>query len=200
MSAVAAELEPTALPGPGEDVDAPRPSRLRALARPARRRRPRIASAIVAVAGALAIGAAQMGLSIMMTQGGYEQRALLQEQREMQWERQTLADELAGLSSPQFLAANAAALGMVIDEGPTYLRLSDGAVLGEGVPASWHSSVDAIGRGSVANSLVATAPLVTLPEATMQGIPQPPAEEPAAGVGATLPPSLAEGLPSPVTR
>ena len=38
-----------------------------------------------------------------------------------------LYDDVAGLSSPQYLAANASALGMVINESPNYLRLSDGA-------------------------------------------------------------------------
>ena len=58
-----------------------------------------------------------------------------------------LYDDVAGLSSPQYLAANAAALGMVIDESPNYLRLSDGALLGAGQSALGASSVDAIGRG-----------------------------------------------------
>ncbi len=52
---------------------------------------------------------------------------------------------------------------MVIDESPTYLRLSDGAVIGSGKPADTTSSVDAMGRGSVRNALIAGVPLVTDP-------------------------------------
>lgn len=174
--------------------------RLQALEVPARRRRPRLLYAIVALAGALAIAAAQMGMSIVMTQGGYEERTLREQQRQLAWDRQSVSEELTGLSSPQYLAANAAALGMVINESPTYLRLSDGAVLGTGAAASWQSTVDAIGRGNVANSLVADAPLVTEPDATIKGLPAAPVEQNADAVDPTLPPALSEGLPSPVTR
>lgn len=175
---------------------------LRALEVPARRRRPRLLYAIVALAGALAIAAAQMGLSIVMTQGGYEERSLREQQRQLQWERQSVSEELTGLSSPQYLAANAAALGMVINESPTYMRLSDGRVLGAGTAASWQSTVDAIGRGSVANSLVVDAPLVTEPDATMQGMPETPVEENADAVvvDPSQPPALSEGLPTPATH
>ena len=182
---------------------APRRSpRLEVLDSPARRRRPRVVYAIVAIAGVVAIGAAQMGLSIVMTQGGYEEKTLRQEQRALQWESQSLTEELAGLSSPQYLAANASALGMVIEESPTYLRLSDAAILGVGEMASGASAIDALGRGSVPNALVADAPLVTEPDATIMGVPVAEIDPLGAnGTGLTvLPPALSEGLPSPMTH
>lgn len=184
---------------------APAPSRsprLEVLDSPARRRRPRVVYAIVAIAGVVAIGAAQMGLSIVMTQGGYEEKTLRQEQRALQWESQSLTEELAGLSSPQYLAANASALGMVIEESPTYLRLSDAAILGVGEMASGASAIDALGRGSVPNALVADAPLVTEPDATIMGVPVAEIDPLGAnGTGLTvLPPALSEGLPSPMTH
>jgi hypothetical protein len=165
---------------------------------PARRRRPRLAYAIIALSGALAIAAAQMGISIAMTQGVYEERALSQQVRALDYQRQSLDQQLVGLSSPQYLAANASALGMVINEAPSYLRLSDGAILGSGAAAPWQSTVDAIGRGSVPNSLVAAAPLVTVPDATIEGLPQVPVE-PVSPVESG-PPALSEGLPAPQTR
>lgn len=174
--------------------------RLRVLESPARRRRPRMLYAIIAVGGALAIAAAQMGLSIAMTQGVYEERALDRQIRDLTWEKQSLTEQIAGLGSPQYLAANAAALGMVVNEAPSYLRLSDGAVLGAGTPAGWSSSIDAIGRGSVPNALVADAPLVTAPDATIQGISVAPAPAAADAVAAAEPPALSDGLPAPVTR
>ena len=85
------------------------------------------------------------------------------QQRELTWQKQILYDDVAGLSSPQYLAANASALGMVIDESPSYLRLSDGALLGAGQAALGASSVDAIGRGAVPNALITDTPLVTGP-------------------------------------
>ncbi|MDQ1203797.1 hypothetical protein [Microbacterium sp. SORGH_AS_0862] len=103
---------------------------LRPVEAPARRRRPRLVYGIIAVAGALAIAGAQMVLSVLSTQSSFELASLTQQQRDLTVQKQILYDQVAGLSSPQYLAANAAALGMVINESPSYLRLSDGAVLG----------------------------------------------------------------------
>lgn len=177
--------------------------RLRALDVPARRRRPRLLYAIVAVTGAVAIGAAQMSLSVLTTQGSYQLATLTSQQRELNWEKQMLYDDVAGLSSPQYLAANAAALGMVINESPSYLRLSDGAVLGTSQASLGASSVDAIGRGSVPNALITDTPLVTDPEATIEG--EPVETEPGATSedGAPMPktpPPITDGLPIPSTH
>src|SRR5690606_15418967 len=61
------------------DVAAARPDRqethdrrLRVVEEPSRRRRPRLVYGVVALVGALTIGAAQMALSIMTTQTSYE--------------------------------------------------------------------------------------------------------------------------------
>ncbi|HKP05917.1 MAG TPA: hypothetical protein VJU58_01565 [Microbacterium sp.] len=181
-----------------ERTDAPR-RRLRVLDAPARRRRPKLFYGVVAVMGAFLIAAAQMSLSIMTTQGTYEIAALTKEQRDLTYEKQILYDDVAGLSSPQYLAANAAALGMVINEAPSYLRLSDGAILGPSEVAMGTSSVDAIGRGSVPNALITNTPLVTVPDATIDGLPVEVAETPDGGVGNT-PPPLTDGLPTPRTH
>jgi hypothetical protein len=178
-------------------ADAPR-RRLQVVDAPARRRRPKLFYGIVAVMGAFLIGAAQMSLSIMTTQGTYEIAALTKEQRDLTYEKQILYDDVAGLSSPQYLAANAAALGMVINEAPSYLRLSDGAILGPSEVAMGSSSVDAIGRGAVANALITDTPLVTVPDATIDGVPVEVAT-PDGGVGNT-PPPLTDGLPTPSTH
>lgn len=173
--------------------------RLRVVDAPARRRKPKLVYGIVAVLGAFLIGAAQMSLSILTTQTTYELSALTQQQRELTWQKQIIADDVAGLSSPQYLAANAAALGMVINESPSYLRLSDAAILGTGAAAMGTSSIDAIGRGSVANSLITTTPLVTAPGATIAGAPvEPPAESPVGG--SNTPPPITDGLPTPSTH
>lgn len=184
---------------------APPRRRLRAVESPGRRRRPRLLYGIVAVAGALTIAGVQMTLSIMTTQTSYEVSALSQHQRTLTLQKQVLYDEIAGLSSPQYLAANASALGMVIDESPNYLRLSDAAVLGTGQAALGASSVDALGRASVPNSLITTTPLVTNPDATIQGVPVPPPVVPTEGATATVadpatPPPVTEGLPTPSTH
>jgi len=184
--------------------DAPRreaPRRpLRVVEAPARRRRPRLLYGIVAVLGAVAIGAAQMSLSILTTQSSYELSSLTSQQRDLTYQKQILYDEVAGLASPQYLAANAAALGMVIDESPTYLRLSDSAVLGTSAMSFGRSSVDAIGRGTVPNALIADTPLVTHPDATIQGAPVETVEESGTGGIVNTPPPITDGLPTPSTH
>lgn len=169
------------------------------------RRRPRIAYALTALIGAVLIGAAQLGLSIMVTQGSYQVQELTQTSRALQWERQSLEDSLAGLDSPQYLAANAAALGMVVDASPMYLRLSDSAVLGasEGAGAS---SVNALGSVAVPNAVIDRTPLPAAPENTVSGAPvatdQPTdaaPNQPVVGTDAAQPPA-ATGLPSPATH
>lgn len=198
LGALATAPMRSAAPAP-QRRDAPS-RRLRVVEAPARRRKPKLLYGIVAVMGAFLIAAAQMGLSIMTTQGSYELSALAKEQRALTYDKQMLYDDVAGLSSPQYLAANATALGMVIDESPSYLRLSDGAILGASQVAVGSSSVDALGRAAVPNALITDTPLVTEPDATIAG---PPASEEAAaadGGASNTPPALTDGLPTPSTH
>ncbi len=196
MSATIAGLAPGAVAP--DTTDAPN-RRLRVVDAPTRRRRPKLLYGVVAVLGAFLIAGAQMALSIMTTQSTYEISALTKEQRELTYEKQILYDDVAGLSSPQYLAANAASLGMVINEAPSYLRLSDGAILGPSQAAMGSSSVDVLGRGSVPNALITDTPLITAPDATIEGVAAEEAATPDAGVGNT-PPPITDGLPTPNTR
>ncbi|GEB44800.1 MULTISPECIES: hypothetical protein [Microbacterium] len=187
-----------------------RERRLTVVPATARRRAPRRVFGVIAVLGALAIVLVQMGLGILTTQSSFEISSLTQQQRDLTYQKQILSDESAGLSSPQYLAANAAALGMVIDESPTYLRLSDGAVIGSDKPADTASSVDAKGRGSVGNALISGVPLVTDPAAsttengTSTPAPaapgQPAPTEAAPATPSATPPPISDGLPTPATR
>lgn len=191
------------LPALGDDLIAS-PSRsddsqrrLRLVTEPAPRRRPRLLYGVVAVAGAVAIGAAQMGLSILTTQSSFEIAALSQQQRELTWQKQILQDDVAGLSSPQYLAANAAALGMVITESPAYLRLSDGSMHGSGEATGGASSIDALARAAVGNSLITGVPLVTDPAASLEtGA----SVDELVQVNPATPPPIADGLPAPTTH
>jgi hypothetical protein len=174
--------------------------RLRVVEEPSRRRRPKLIYGVVALTGALTIGAAQMALSILTTQSSYELSTLSQEARQLTFQKQILYDDVAGLSSPQYLAANAAALGMVIEEAPSYLRLSDGALLGAGQAALGASSVDAIGRAAVPNGLITDTPLVTAPDATIEGAPVEAEVVVTDGGVANTPPPITDGLPTPTTH
>lgn len=173
----------------GDDV----PERhLRPLDRPQRRRRPKLVFGVTAVIGALLIGGAQLGFSLLTTQTTYQIRDLTEKQRALALDGQALYDEVAGLSSPQYLASNATAEGLVVGGAPTYLRLSDGHVSGAGEGAA-ESTIDAK-KSAVPNSLIANTPLVTDPDLTISGKTAPvkvPVEEPTG-------PTLVDQLPTPV--
>lgn len=181
----------------------PRPDRerrLQALERPQTRRRPRMLYGIIAVAGAVLIGAAQMGLSILTTQSSYQLADLTSQQRTLDYQKQMLTDSIAGLSSPQYLAANASALGMVTGQAPTYLRLSDAAIIGTAAGTGGASSVNALSQAAVANALVAGVPLVADPAASLAGGKSAADEAIAASADTSTPPAIADGLPTPATH
>ncbi|PRA80107.1 hypothetical protein [Microbacterium sp. MYb66] len=164
--------------------------RLQPVNRPAARRKPKLAYALIALGGALAIGAAQVGLSLAITQDSFTLAGLSSQQRELNLRTHALQEELTGLSSPQVLASSAAGLGMVVAGSPSYLRLSDGAVFGTGAGADWNSTVNPDGAGAVSNALIVDPPppaTATEDEATDQ-----PAQD--------LPPAITDGLPSPTTH
>ena len=177
-----------------------RESPLRALDRPLPRRRPRVLYGVIAVGGALLIGAAQMGLSILTTQSSYELSNLTSQQRALDYEKQMLTDSIAGLSSPQYLAANAAALGMVTGQAPTYLRLSDSAIIGTAAGANGASAVNALTQAAVANSLVSGVPLVNDPSASLTSGASVADEAIAETINTSTPPAIADGLPTPATH
>ncbi|MRX42403.1 hypothetical protein [Agromyces kandeliae] len=162
-----------------------------------RRARPRLAYAVVALASIGAIAIVQLLLSIAMTQGAYEMDEQLLRQAELQREQQKLSDDLDRLESPQFLAANAEALGMVPNSAPVYLRLSDGAVLGDPTAAAGAATSSA---SLVPNALIDGVPLVTerAEGETAKGGEGKPAT-PADGTPAA-PPALTGGLPTPATH
>ena len=158
------------------------------------RRKPKLAYALMAVAGAMAIGAVQIGLSLAITQDSFTLASLSSQQHELDLRTSALQEDLTGLSSPQSLATGAADLGMVVAGSPSYLRLSDGAVFGAGSGASGASTVDPNGAGAVSNALLNDVPVnaSTEGDATPDGTPGQSAQE--------LPPAITDGLPSPSTR
>lgn len=174
---------------PVEPARAPQ-RRLQPVTRPATRRKPKLAYALIALGGALAIGAAQIALSLAITQDSFTLAALSSQQNELNLRTHALQEELTGLSSPQVLASGAAGLGMVVAGSPSYLRLSDGAVFGTGTGADWSSTVDPQGSGAVGNVLVTSPPVnapVTEDGTTVQ-------------TTQDLPPAITDGLPSPTTH
>lgn len=171
---------------------------LRAVERPRKARRPRLLYALTAVIGAVAIGVAQLLLSIATTQTTYEIRDLTQQQRALTIESQALFDDVAGLTSPQYLAANASSLGMILGGSPSYVRLSDGALIG--TPSTSNvTTVNPNGNSVVKNALISDTPLVTEPGKTIDGETAPEKSETKPAAPA-LPPALNDGLPTPETH
>jgi hypothetical protein len=185
-------LARVSLPIDSEPFDSPAPAhrgfRLVAPA-PSRRARPRIFYALTAVAGVSAIVVAQLLLSVGISQGAYEISSLQSSQSQLARTAASVSEDLARVSSPQSLAANAEGLGMISNSNPVYLRLSDGAVLG--APAS------ASGAQSGAASLVPNALLTGSTLLTQQ------TNDVAATAGALAISSAAvvpPGLAAPTTR
>lgn len=175
------------------------PPRLTPVTAPVAKRRPRLAYAVLAVGGALAIGAAQMGISLATTQDAFVLAELNSRQHELGLQRQALHENLVGMSSPQALASKADAMGLVVAGSASYLRLSDGKVLGAGDGASWASTVDPNGATKVGNALLAPPPPAAADEAE-QGAGTQTDRNAAAPAEPATPPVVTDGLPTPTTR
>lgn len=142
-----------------------RPSIQVVATRAQRKARPRVFYAMVTMAVVFGIIVAQLLLSVAVSSGAYEIASLQMSNKELSRTYQTMTQDLDRLSSPQNLAANAEALGMVVNNTPVYLRISDGAVLGSPVPAAADAGVIAgSAAGAIPNSLLSGVSLVTQAE------------------------------------
>lgn len=159
----------------------------------AKRRLTPVAGALTAVGIILVTLVAQLGLSIAISEGAYEARALQVELRDLTRVERVLTQNAAKLSSPQNLAQNAVSLGMVQNLTPATLRLSDGAVLGAIDGPISHAQ----------GSLIANATLDGLPMVDADGLLTDRNPEQAAELAAAAQqtPIVWEGpLPAPVTH
>ncbi|ANJ27266.1 hypothetical protein [Agromyces aureus] len=169
----------------------------------AARSKPRLAYAVIAVSGVVAIAIAQLMLSIAVTQGAYEIDGYELSQAKLSRQQQTLSEDLDRVQSPQYLAKNAEALGMVPNTNPVFLRLSDGAVLGQPTAASGGAAASA---ALVPNVLIGGVPLVTEQPSGQTA----PVGGQGAGLGgaaadpavpaAPAPPPVSGSLPTPTTH
>jgi hypothetical protein len=160
-----------------------------------RRAKPRLAYAIIAVSAVAVIVVAQLLLSIAVAQGAYEIDTYQLRQAELARQEQMLVEDLDRVESPQYLAMNAEALGMVPNAAPVYLRLSDGAVLGEPTAAT---GGQAASTPLVSNALITGVPLVTEQETGQTPIEGATGEHVAAAPAP--PPVPSDGLPTPATH
>lgn len=192
--------------------EAPRPHIEIVSTREQRRARPRVVYALVTVAGLFALFIAQLLLSIVVADGAYRISGLQAEQRDLGRQEKSLSEELDLLASPQNLATQAESLGMVQSStSPAFLRLSDGAIVGEAAAAVGGSAVVGAAGNLVANDLLGSIPLVTAATAdaaaTAAADPTVDATTGAPATGAPTTPGTIETVPStpgalasPVTR
>lgn len=131
--AVRARTAPRPAPRPTPEPAAPQP-RLRVVRAPAhaRTRVPFVVLCMAILVSAL-LGA--LVLNTSMAQGEYERYALQTRLAQSAQAEQQMLSQLEESAAPAQLAAAAAALGMVPTTTGGYLRLADGAVLGNPVPA-----------------------------------------------------------------
>ena len=158
--------------------------------------RPKSFYAVVTVASVFALFLGQLMLSILLSDGAYQISTLQAEQKQLLRTEQSLSEHLDLLASPQSLATRAESLGMVVGtSAPTFLRLSDGSLIGTPVAAS--GSVGALGAdgGLVANFLLASM-------ADSEGSPTPSTAEgaPSRNSASGSVASDDGALPSPTTR
>ncbi|MHB1234045.1 MAG: hypothetical protein ACYCZK_00015 [Microbacteriaceae bacterium] len=133
-----------------------------------RRARPRLVYAVVTALGLFAILMAQLLLSIVVSQGAYTISSLQLTQKGLTRSEQALSDQLAVLNSPQNLASQAEALGMVGNASPAFLKLSDGTVLGSATAAPATATTTAPGgspTGAAVGNLIPNSLLPNLPAA-----------------------------------
>jgi len=161
-----------------------------------------LAYSVVTIVSLFVIFAAQLLLSIVVSDGAYQLSGLQVQQKELLRTEQALLEQLQVLGSTQHLAANAAHLGMVPGSNPLYLDLATGAV------SSAPGTADPLGCGGgcsmVANSLLNGVPLVDAASVAAQTAAVAPSSAQPAAVQApaaqSVPSANPDVLPAPLTN
>ena len=153
---------------------------------------------MVTVISLFVIFAAQLLLSVGVSQGAYEISTLQSQQKQLLRSQDSLSEKLNILSSTQNLSTQAAARGMVPNASPFAIDLASGGVF------ALPGSSDPLGCGGgcnlISNSLLAGVPIVTTP-LTTGPITTVGSAIPGSGAGAAqTPPAAGTSLPAPVTR
>ncbi|WIB12390.1 hypothetical protein [Curtobacterium sp. MCPF17_052] len=168
MSTNLALVDPAVAPSRAPRPDHGRPERKRpelvevTPTRAQRRARPRVAYAIVAIAALGLLLLAQLGISMGLSQGAYTLSSLKTEQTGLTRTQASLSEGLKVLESPQNLARNAQALGMIANSTPVYLDPKTGTVYGTPTPATPEEATGNTAN-QVPNSLLGDVPLAAKP-------------------------------------
>ena len=181
---------------------------------------PKLRYIVVLLAGIFAILGGQLLLSIAVSGGAYEIASLKSDLRGSQQKQQIVGEEISALATPDTLATLAGSMGMVPDNNPAYIRVSDGAIVGEALPAEASTSgqIFAVTAGtetsvplpivelvsltiSAATAVEAdTADTLTTPRAEPEFVSTTPPAVSTVSVSETPAPRFGGSIPSPVTR
>jgi hypothetical protein len=130
-----------------------------------RRARPRMLPALVTIGGIGVILLAQLLLSIVIADGAYQISGLQSAKHDAVLQQHALSEQLDLLASPQHLAANAEALGMVASGNAIYLDAKTGAVTG--TASAGGGSL--LGSGDQVGNVLLTGTALVTPSATGAG-------------------------------
>lgn len=155
---------------------------------PAMRLKPSVVGLVVGVVASVIV-LAQLGLSVLQVADAYRISDLRVQNRELKRVERVLQQGIDALSSPQNLAQSAIGLGMVQNVHPSYIRLSDRAILGTQDPA-----LSAVAANTVPNAALSQITYVDPKAADLQPVTQ---QSAANGAAATL---WTGDLPAPDTR
>lgn len=130
-----------------------------------RRARPRMLPALITIGGIGVILLAQLLLSIVIADGAYQISGLQSAKHDAMLQQHALSEQLDLLASPQHLAANAEALGMVASGNAVYLDAKTGAVTGNASAAGGSM----LGAGDQVGNVLLVGTSVVTPSATGSG-------------------------------
>jgi hypothetical protein len=150
----------------GRPAEAPRRHLEVAPTRAQRRARPRLLPALVTIGGIGVILLAQLLLSIVLADGAYQISGLQSAKHDAVLQQHALSEQLDLLASPQHLAANAEALGMVASGNAVYLDAKTGAVTGTASAAGG----SLLGAGDQVGNVLLTGTALVTPSPTGTGV------------------------------
>lgn len=127
---------------------------LRLVAQAKRKPKSILMPTLCVLASAVILGL-QLMLSILSQQDAYELNRLSGQQRDLNRVSRVLEQNVEALNSPQNLAENAVSLGMVQNAQPAYLRLSDGAMIGDPKVATATPQAN-----TVSNAMLSQVPVI----------------------------------------
>lgn len=166
-----------------------------------RRARPRVAYAIITVSSLFVIFAAQLMLSIVVSDGAYQIANLQTQQKELLRSQEALTEQLDIAASSQSLAINAANLGMVPAGNPLFLDLENGAVTSAPGADAVTTPGCTSGCNLIANDLLTgMVPVSKTPPTAATTAPTTTAPTTNAAAAPVAAPAPQTALPAPVTR